>query len=154
MNAVGQDPLAALRPPHPPAAIDWWPPAPGWWLLAGLALLGVVLLWWRHRRTRLRRAALAELRQLERTATDDTQLAIALNRLLRRVALARFPRTRVAALAGDDWLRFLDSRVSGFASGPGRVLGVAPYAPECALERAALVGLARQWIRTACGGRP
>jgi hypothetical protein len=136
--------------------VSWWPPAPGWWLLGGilLALLGVV--WWLRRRSSLRRAALAELRVLERTEPDDVRLAAGVNRLLRRVALARFPRTQVAALSGRDWLQFLDARaaLTGFCSGPGRVLATAPYAPRCTLDRAALLALVRRWIRATCGRRP
>ena len=70
------------------------------------------------------------------------------NQLLRRVALARFPRAEVAGLSGEDWLHFLDThaKVSGFVTGPGRVLGTAPFAPKCTLDRAALLALVRQWI--------
>lgn len=150
MNTVpGNDPLAALRPLHPPAPIDWWPPAPGWWLLAAVLLLLSALAWWYQRRTALRRAALGELRRLERNEPDATRLATGVNQLLRRVALARFPRRQVAALSGDAWLRFLDAHAGGteFSSGPGKVLATAPFAPVCQLERTALLALARQWIR-------
>lgn len=155
MTGMPQDPLAALRPLHAPPPVAWWPPAPGWWLLAGLVLLGAAVTWWLRRRTALRRAALAELRRLERSELDDTRLAAALNRLLRRVALARFPRTEVAALYGEAWLRFLETRAAGFLHGPGRVLATAPYAADCTLQRAALLELVRQWIRRSCRrGRP
>jgi hypothetical protein len=153
---TGNDPLADLRPLHTPAPIDWWPPAPGWWLLLALLLSLGAALWWYRRRTALRRAALNELQRLERNVADDHQLSAALNLLLRRVALARFPRRQVAALSGEEWLRFLDAqaRVTGFVSGPGRVLATAPFAPSCELERAAVLELARRWIRAVCGHRP
>jgi hypothetical protein len=148
------DPLAALRPLHLPAAVSWWPPAPGWWLLAVLAgLLGGAAVWY-YRRTALRRVALAELQRLQHQVTDDVALTAALNQLLRRVALARFPRTQVAALSGTDWLQFLETRTSGFVSGPGRVLAAAPYQRGSTVDRAALVALAQRWIRRACGRRP
>lgn len=149
------DALAALRPLHPPAPVPWWPPAPGWWLLAGigLALLGTG--WWLHRRRSLQRAALAELRSLERTASDDIGIAAGVNNLLRRVALARFPRRQVAALSGEAWLQFLEARaqLGGFRDGPGRVLASAPYGARCRVEREALLVLARRWIRATCGIR-
>lgn len=146
------DPLAALHPLHPPAPVSWWPPAPGWWLLTALLLVLLGTGWWLHRRGALRRSALAELRILERTASDDTRVAAGVNNLLRRVALARFPRRQVAALSGEAWLQFLDSRarLSGFRDGPGRVLASAPYSARCRVERAALLALARRWIRAAC----
>lgn len=141
------DPLAQLRPLHLPDAVGWWPPAPGWWLLAGLLLLlGVALLWWR-RRSALRRTALAELQRLQREQPDDARLVVALNLLLRRVALARFPRVQVAALSGDSWLQFLELHASGFVNGPGRVLASGPYQPDCIFNRSELLALARQWIR-------
>ncbi len=146
----GHDPLADLRPLHPPPPVDGWPPAPGWWLLAALLLVAAGLLWWLHRRSALRRAALAELRQLQRLEDDDTRFSAGVNQLLRRVALARFPREQVAGLSGEEWLRFLDTRVKGFHSGPGRALATAPFAPTCSLDRAALTDLARQWIRATC----
>ena len=157
MNGMtNNDPLAALRPLHPPAPVDWWPPAPGWWVLAVLLLVLTGLGWWYHRRTALRRAALKELRQLERNETDATRLASGVNQLLRRVALACFPRRQVAALSGAAWLRFLDtsSGGTGFCSGPGRVLATAPFARESRLERTALLALARQWIHVACRRQP
>ncbi len=148
------DPLASLRPLHTPAPVGWWPPAPGWWLLAVVLLASAGLAWWYRRKTALRRVALAELRDLERGEPDNARLTAGVNRLLRRVALARFPRTQVAALSGEAWLGFLDRQVAGFRSGPGRVLVTAPFAPACRLDRAALLGLVRQWIRHTCGRRP
>jgi hypothetical protein len=153
---AGNDPLEALRPLHPPTPVGWWPPAPGWWVLAALVLGALGVAWWHRRRTALRRAALIELRQLERSAPDDGRLAIGVNLLLRRVALACFPRRQVAALSGEAWLRFLDTQAggTGFSTGPGRVLATAPFAPKSTLERPALLALARQWIREACRRRP
>jgi len=152
----GADPLAALRPLHPPAPVDWWPPAPGWWALTVLLLGLLGLAWWQYRRTALRRVALAELHRLERSAPDDSRLSAGVNQLLRRVALACFSRRQVAGLSGEAWLQFLDAqaRVKGFHSGPGRVLATGPFAPACALDRGALLELARQWILAACRRRP
>jgi Domain of unknown function (DUF4381) len=146
------DPLAGLHPLHLPPAVGWWPPAPGWWLLALLCLLAAAAGWWSYRRSALRRVALAELQRID-SAADNTHLAAELNRLLRRVALARFPRDQVAALSGEEWLRFLESQVAGFVSGPGQVLATGPYAPDCRIDRAALLGLAQQWIRRSCRRR-
>jgi hypothetical protein len=150
------DPLAALRPLHTPEPVGWWPPAPGWWLLAGLMLVLLGAGWWYYQRSALRRLALGELRQLERSESEDTRLSAGVNQLLRRVALACFPRTQVAGLSGEAWLQFLDSRAreKGFCRGPGRVLATGPFAPTCKLDRVALIDLARQWIHDNCRGRP
>ena len=149
----GDDPLASLRPLHPPEAVGWWPPAPGWWLLGGLLLVTLGVVWWYHRRFALRRAALTELRELVRLEPDDTRLSAGVNQLLRRVALASFPRSHVAGLSGEAWLQFLDSssRDRGFSHGPGQVLATGPFAPACILDRAALIDLARRWIQINTG---
>ncbi|WP_295392650.1 DUF4381 domain-containing protein [uncultured Thiodictyon sp.] len=153
------DPLAGLRDWHLPGPVSWWPPAPGWWLIAGLALGALVLavVLWRRRRRRgaAVRTALGELHALR------TQLGAGLNPqgfaakvsvLLRRLALTRFPRERVAGLSGADWLAFLDATGGGegFSQGPGRVLAESPYrnpAAPTSGDPAALADLAERWIR-------
>lgn len=160
--AATPDALADLRGYHLPEPVTWWPPAPGWWLLGALLLLAAVILVLALRRRRGRRAALrAALGELERlggvhAANDPSARARRLSRLLRRYALARFPRHEVAGLAGEDWLRFLDAHGGGqaFTRGPGRLLGEAPYRPAgdpAALEE--LAGLARAWILHNAGKR-
>ena len=147
-----------LRDIHLPADPRWWPPAPGWWLLAG-ALLLVSVLAWRHlpgwwRRQRVRRAALRELRVLSRRPAGELPMA-ELSTLLRRVAMSRDPRARVAALTGDRWLEYLD-RAAGtreFRHGPGRCLASAPYGGPGPEDAAAVMALAEHWIRR-CAGRP
>lgn len=54
----------------------------------------------------MRRAALRELRALE-TGADDVRFARGLENLLRRYAIARFGREKVARLSGDAWLDFV-----------------------------------------------
>jgi len=161
---MNPDPLANLRPWHDPAPIGWWPPAPGWWLLA-LLLLGVLglagLLWWRARSARsLRRAALAELALLRARcragALERRACLAALSALLRRLALALYPRARVAGLSGRRWLAFLDATGGGgaFGAGAGRVLIEDALRPESARasgDEVALWVLAEHWIRAQSG---
>lgn len=153
MNA---DPLAALRPLHLPEAVGWWPPAPGWWLLGIAALAGAVLgmraLVRHRRRGRYRRAALAELAacaQEARTSGDSQVFAARASAILRRAALHRYPRSRVAPLCGEAWLAFLEEsgRIGGFRDGPGRVLGEAVYASALRCDVAALEALCRRWLK-------
>ena len=112
-----QDPLAQLRDIHVPLSPEWWPPAPGWWLFAlivlALAWAGVSHTWRRYR-------AGAPLRQAENDleryfshfdATRDApnakrELANAVNAVLKRIALVRFPRNEVAELSGPRWTAF------------------------------------------------
>ncbi|MEP5516176.1 MAG: DUF4381 domain-containing protein, partial [Bauldia litoralis] len=67
--------------------------------------------------------------------------------ILRRTALAAFPRHDVAGLQGDAWLAFLDASYpgSGFSDGPGAVIARAPYEP--AADAPGLAALATDWIR-------
>jgi len=130
------DPLAGLRDWHLPDPVSWWPPAPGWWLVAGLALgagaLALVLWRRRWRQGAAVRTALGELEALRGqlgTGLAPGGFAAAVSILLRRLALTRFPRERVAGLSGASWLAFLDATGGGdaFSHGPGRMLGELPY---------------------------
>ncbi len=146
--------LLALHDIHPAPPPDWWPPAPGWWLL-GLVLLAALAAALRQlirlaRRRRQRHRALRLLQQLQRQSGGDPRtLSAGVSTLLRRAALARFPRQQVAALSGVDWLRFLDrtGATDRFSNGPGRVLAEAPFRPGATFETQALVSLARRWLR-------
>lgn len=155
MNPVATQALP-LRDIHLPPAPGFWPPAPGWWVLAILLLVGLLTAivyglrlhrLHRHRRNVL--AALAQLGEGESTGSRGAPLAAAVSALLKRVALARFPRKEVASLTGEAWLTFLDRTGGGggFVNGPGRVLAAAPYTPEAVVDGAALIDLAKDWVR-------
>lgn len=94
--------------------ISWWPPAVGWWFVMGLvALWSLVYLIQRIRRwlrDRYRREALHLLEQID-ASSEKGQLArlVQIDSLLKRVALAAYPRERVASLSGIEWMRFLES---------------------------------------------
>ena len=147
-DPIGLDRLHDIVP-LPPA--PWWPPAPGWYVALGVG--GVLLLWagvklavaWR--RDRYRRAALAELSQM-RTSSD---VPARLSELLKRAALATYPRGEVAELSGQAWLEFLDRSggTRAFVSGSGRAIGDGPYgrpAPLDEVARDALFATCRAWL--------
>ena len=100
--------LQNLRDIVVPEAPPLWPPAPGVWVLSVIALaivLALLLWWWRTRAgNAYRRAGLALL--------DNARTTREINIILKRVALAAWPRTEVAPLYGDDWTGFLDSSCS------------------------------------------
>ncbi len=157
---MSPDPLASLKDWHLPAPLSWWPPAPGWWILAGFALAGVLvaLRWWwlRRRRGALSRAALRELEALRSslaTAGDGRAFVAAVSRLLRRLALGRYPREQAAGLCGEAWLAFLDATggEGGFSEGPGRVLADGIYRADpmvgAGFDPQPLYRLAATWIR-------
>ncbi len=158
------DPLAELRGLHLPEPVGLWPLAPGWWMLAGLLALAACATAYAHARRRrsVVRHALRELDGLSRTPGADLQaLATTLAALLRRVALLRFGRERVASLHGVAWQEFLAAhaprsrrRRTRFSSAAGVALALAPYAPAGSLasgaagqiDRRALLVAARAWI--------
>jgi hypothetical protein len=152
---TGADPLASLRAYHLPDPIGWWPPAPGWWLLLILLsiVVGASIGWLLRRRARTaaaRRASreLSRLRHELAVGKDTTQFMRELSKLLRRYALAVFPRHRVAALTGDDWLLFLDAHGGNgqFRHGPGRQLLDAPYRPRVTAPMEQVASLVEDWI--------
>jgi hypothetical protein len=97
-----------------PAPVSFVPQTWGWAALAAIAL--AVAVWgvvrWHRRRkaNRYRAEAIAELARIERTLADGSAPAEALAAippLLKRVALAAWPRSRVASLAQTRWVDFL-----------------------------------------------
>lgn len=157
MNAPSNaDALAQLRDIHLPPPVSAWPPAPGWWLLAALGLALVIaltaLLLRRRRRNRYRRTALRELRALRAQAAGEIapqSIVAALNRLLKRTALAAYPQASVAALSGADWLLFLDAGLKQprFSETDLRALANV-YRPSPQLPAAQpLFAAAEYWIR-------
>jgi hypothetical protein len=146
--------LANLRDIALPPPVAWWPPAAGWWILgAGMlafVLLGCVRATQARRASAYRRQALAELAVLERAPPPAA--AVGLATLLKRTALAAWPRGEVSRLTGADWFGFLDRTAEGcgFSDGPGAALaratldGERPLTPE---EARMLFALSRRWIR-------
>lgn len=153
---ANDDPVAGLIDIPLPREVSLWPQT---WeaRIATILVLGfAIALVWRvvhvRRANRYRRAALAELEAIKRASSPaPTELLARLSLLVRRTALAAFPRQQVAPLVGPAWLSFLDHSYGGreFSEGVGRLLVTGPYrngAPEDA-ELASLVALVRRWIK-------
>ena len=150
--------LSNLKDLALPPPVGWWPWAPGWWILAAALLVAIILLavgWYRrYRANAYRRAAdraLVDLAKVAKTNIDRSLLATQISELLKRTALAAFPRTQVASLSGQEWLAFLDrtGRGTRFTSAPATAL------PQLCLNAAgdsdtidAAISNARRWIRT------
>jgi hypothetical protein len=130
------------QPPPPP----WTPQTIGWYILFGLfALLLTWAAWhilarWRH--NRYRRDAVRELERLD---------ASAIPALLKRTALAAWPRDQVASLSGESWIRFLETHggEGSFSHGPGRLFLDLDYraASLSFSDQLALRQIAGDWIR-------
>jgi len=134
-----------------PQAVPFTPQTAGW-LVLGAVLLSIVLFsGWRvvlsRRRNRYRREALAALQEIAANSQQDsmaTGAQIAL--LLKRTALAAYPRQQVASLHGKQWAFFLcqssnqDPEIEAVADQLARVA----YRRE--IETATLIAPARRWI--------
>lgn len=128
-----------------PPEVSWWPPAPGVWLILAAVLAFVLLLafraWRRWRSNAYRRVALRQLA----TASSPTSIA----ELLRRTALASFPREVVASKSGNEWVDWLAAQSSEPITAAVREqLTSGVYAaPASPADFALLVDFARRWIR-------
>lgn len=148
-------PLQELRDVHLPDPISLWPPAPGWWITFGLAMMGGMVFLWilrNRRRTQARRLAMNELgaiKQYYDTHRDDQWLVQRLSTIVRRYAMATFPRTEVAGLVGVSWLQFLDrsGRTNQFTDGVGHLLSSGPYQQQAVVSPVELVQLVEHWIQ-------
>jgi len=102
-----------------PEELSLTPQTPAWYVLgaalAAALVLGALRVVRRYRRDAYRRAALAELARLREAAAgaERTAALARLPELLKRCALAAFPRERVAALSGARWHVFLERTAPG-----------------------------------------
>ncbi len=121
LDQATRDTLQQLADVVVPPPVGWMPQTWGWAVLAGAVILLAAWFTWRaikrHAANRYRREALQELDRLEARLADKQQRAaavLAMAELLKRVALAGWPRAKVATLSGGAWVRFL--RAHGGAS--------------------------------------
>jgi len=131
-----QNPLDMLRDIHLPGEISAWPPAPGWWFLLIFSILLIIAVFWLLRKNylqkklfRLSQSAISELELAYDKHQDPYLLVKEYSSLIRRIALARFPRQQIASLTGKLWLEFLDESagLSVFNSEAGKLLIHGPY---------------------------
>ncbi len=120
--------------PDPPPL---WPFATGLWIAIGIVALTIGLIIWRlmiiRRRNAYRRAGL----QLLHTATSTRDVSV----IMKRVALAAFPRERVASLYGDDWTEFLQETC------PSLSFTAAVAGEDSASPSIESITLAKTWIQ-------
>ena len=150
------DPVAGLIDIPLPQEVSLLPQTWASRIAVGLLLVAVIAAVWSILRhlflNKYRREALAELKGIERAAGDVRPDALAqLTVLVKRTALAAFPREQVASLAGPAWLSFLDRTYGGdeFSHGIGQLLASAPYqrTQPSEAQLGSLVGLVNRWIR-------
>lgn len=134
-----------------PEPIAWLPQTDGWWLLLGwlFALMALGLIKWfaYRRRNRYRREALASLAELLHTDKDEREVTAGVAELVKRTALAVYPRSEVAGLYGDAWAAFLIRTAGGdpVIEATAGKLASAAYAPD--INLAEIAPCAERWIR-------
>ena len=143
--------LDQLKPIALPDKVSLWPQTVGWLVVAVVVFIfaGLMLVLWfiAYRSDAYRRAALREINVI---GNDPKKLA----EVLRRCALAAYPRTAVASLHGEKWLRFLDNAYGGteFSQGIGRNIANAVYV-KSASAHDSLSELTAKWVRDHASNR-
>lgn len=150
------DALAHLRDIHLPPPISWWPLAPGWYVICFMLLVVIVSIFYLVKRRYLQRypkrqalRLLAFYEQEWQNTQQGSRACANVSELLRRVALAYFPRHDVAGLHGEAWLNFLNQSSSSLNFTALRdYLLVFPYQQdEQTANLEPLFTSAREWIK-------
>jgi len=143
--------LSNLRDLALPSQVPLWPPAPGWWIVAAAgvatAVIVAAMVVARHRANAYRREVLREL---------ETVAPQGISTVLKRAALAAWPREQVASLSGPAWLAFLDrtGHTTAFTGGAGRSIETLAFGGSVSAEDArAAQSAARHWLRHHRWGR-
>ena len=146
--------LIGLRQVHVPETVSFWPLAPIWWILLLLLIASIVLsvLKKRPKKNPYPAIGLAQLNRIRKASRQHRSSATTcaeLSRLVRRLALAHYPRAQVAPLTGEAWLAFLDQtgRTQAFTQGVGRWLISAPYKAQPEVNLRQSFKLIRRWIK-------
>ena len=132
----------------PPEPVAMTPQTPGWWVLLAWAMLVGLLATWRARRrwvaNRYRREALV---MLQNVADDDLHGAAAIAGIVKRTALAAYPRSQVANLWGQDWAGFLVDSSGNDALVAGGAERLAEASWREGIRVAEVSDTAQRWIR-------
>ena len=141
MNPAAAPTREAMQGLILPPPVSFWPATPAWFVL--FVAVAALLLWIASRGWR-RWQASAYRREALR-AVEATQQPAEIAAVLKRTALAAWPRSEVAALSGSDWAAFLQRTAPGAkldAIAAEKLANLA-YAPTSLDAR----GDAARWIR-------
>ena len=146
------DLLALMHDIVVPSTPPFVPQTPAWWVLSAWLVSVFLIVTWhiraRWQRNRYRRAAESELDAITAAAdADPAGSAAKIAVLLKRTALAAYPRHDVAALAGNEWADFLarSSADDKLVRANAETIAHAAYRQDA--DGRELVAAARRWIR-------
>ena len=101
-----------LSPAIAPDAPTWWPLAWGWWAVIVIAITLITLVFLIVKRRKNNQIPKQEALSYFSNRQSSNRLSPSeAQRILRQAALSYFPRKKVAGLAGDNWLKFLDAQL-------------------------------------------
>jgi len=157
LDPITETALRSLKEIAIPQPISWMPQTWGWAVLAvilvGAILLGALLLYRRWRKNAYRREALRLLAQIAvdfRNAQTREATVARLGELLKRTALAAWPREMTAAMSGAEWVNFIRSHQSSqFGRALDDYLNDGEYRSTAALNADTaneLISDTRRWI--------
>ncbi|TCR85454.1 DUF4381 domain-containing protein [Rhizobium sp. BK376] len=160
LDPITEIALRSMKDIAVPPPVSWMPQTWGWALLA--VLLALALLIWlalamrRYRRNAYRHEALRLLEDIDAKLRQPESGGNALHELgeiLKRTALAAWPRERIAQASGPSWIHFLDtSQKESTGAALRRLLDDGEYRRANAVrdlppaEADELVREARSWI--------
>ncbi|MEZ9482093.1 DUF4381 domain-containing protein [Vibrio splendidus] len=102
-----------LSPIITPSAPSWWPLAWGWWSVIITAIVLITIVFFIVKRRQKNQYAKNEaLTCFRNSQLSNTLSPSAAQDIVRQAALSYFPREKIAGLAGDDWLTFLDAQLA------------------------------------------
>jgi hypothetical protein len=135
-----------------PEPISRMPEGPGWWiLLAWLVAVGAAFaryLLLRRRANAYRRDAITLLRAIASNKNvSGSKAAEQIAVLVKRTALAAYPRETIASLYGADWAHFLRETAGNDPVVNSAADELAGAAYHGGVDGADLVAPARRWIR-------
>lgn len=141
------DLMALMHPVVYPEEINLFPATTGW-LMIGLWIVCVIVIIVtakirRYRAARYRREAAQLIHSIPGEDHQDTQ---AIASLVKRTAIAAYPRSEVASLTGSDWKHFLQQTSLAMSDEQARVVSIAAYDPTVPTSQVRAAALL--WIRT------
>ncbi len=145
--------LSGLRDIHTLPEPSYFPPAIGWWMvMGGILFIGIIfILWYKFYHLSGKRYALQLLRQIERRQLSTVGIGTQIGKLLKRVALACFPRNEVADLSGEKWAEFLYNHGGrSLTREQSKFIAESAYIPPqktVAIDEKRLYTATRQWIK-------
>jgi len=143
--------MELLREPTEPEPISWIPQTAGWiviifWMLGALSILSIhIYKTWK--RNAYRREALSILKTIEkRSSIEPERVTLEIAALLKRTALAAYPRKQVANLHGPAWAQFLcqTSDNDPLVQDNATLLSTAAYRKR--IDSRNLIPPAKRWI--------